>query len=81
MAQYRYYKNVSKGGKRNMKILIWEVRNEKGVSLNQLAAKTGIGKATLWRMENGEVSPRINALERIARALGVKVEDLYESDI
>lgn len=64
-----------------MKILIWEVRNEKGVSLNQLAAKTGIGKATLWRMEKGEVSPRINALESIARALGVKVEDLYESDI
>ena len=64
-----------------MKILIWEVRNEKGVSLNQLAAKTGIGKATLWRMENGEVSSRINALESIARVLGVKVEDLYESDI
>lgn len=63
-----------------MKILVWNVRNEKGVSLRELSKMTGIGKSTLQRFENGEVYPRMDAMEKIAAALDVKIGDLYESD-
>lgn len=63
-----------------MKILVWNVRNEKGVSLRELSKLTGIGKSTLQRLENGEVYPRMDAMEKIAIALDVKISDLYESD-
>lgn len=63
-----------------MKILVWNVRNEKGVSLRELSKLTGIGKSTLQRLESGEVYPRMDAMEKIAIALDVKISDLYESD-
>lgn len=63
-----------------MKILVWNVRNEKGVSLRELSKLTGIGKSTLQRLENGDVYPRMDAMEKIAIALDVKISDLYESD-
>ena len=39
--------------------------------------RAGIGKSTLNRLENGQTSPRLEQLERIARALGCRVSDLY----
>lgn len=63
-----------------MKILIWKVRREKHVSVEELAEKTGIGRSTLYNYENGIFSPTIDALEKIADALGVQIEELYEKE-
>lgn len=63
-----------------MKILIWKVRREKHVSVEELAEKTGIGRSTLYNYENGLFSPTIDALEKIADALGVQIEELYEKE-
>lgn len=63
-----------------MKILIWKVRREKHVSVEELAGKTGIGRSTLYNYENGLFSPTIDALEKIADALGVQIEELYEKE-
>ncbi len=63
-----------------MKILIWKVRREKHVSMEELAEKTGIGRSTLYNYENGLFSPTIDALEKIADALGVQIEELYEKE-
>ncbi len=63
-----------------MKILIWKVRREKHVSVDELAEKTGIGRSTLYNYENGLFSPTIDALEKIADALGVQIEELYEKE-
>ena len=63
-----------------MKILIWKVRREKHVSVEELAGKTGIGRSTLYSYENGLFSPTIDALEKIADALGVQIEELYEKE-
>ena len=63
-----------------MKILIWKVRREKHVSVEELAEKTGIGRSTLYNNENGLFSPTIDALEKIADALGVQIEELYEKE-
>lgn len=63
-----------------MKILIWKVRREKHVSVEELAEETGIGRSTLYNYENGLFSPTIDALEKIADALGVQIEELYEKE-
>ena len=46
----------------------------------ELAEKTGIGRSTLYNYENGIFSPTIDALEKIADALGVQIEKLYEKE-
>lgn len=62
-----------------MEILTWQARNDKNVTLVKLSGLTGIGKSTLNNIENERVSPTIKQLETIAKALGVKISDLYES--
>ena len=62
-----------------MEVLTWQARNKRGLTLKQLEAATGIGKTTLNNIENGLVSPTLNQLEAIARALDVKMSDLYDS--
>ena len=51
-----------------MKILTWEARTEKGLTLMELAKKSGLGKSTLNNIENGKVSPTLFQLEMIAIA-------------
>lgn len=63
-----------------MKILIWQARSTKGVSLRELAAKTGISKSALNNMENGKQMPNLRHLELIAKALKVSMSSLYDSD-
>lgn len=62
-----------------MEILTWQARNNKNVTLVKLSGLTGISKSTLNNIENGRVSPTIKQLEIIAKALEVKISDLYES--
>lgn len=62
-----------------MKILLWEQRNIKNISLRKLEEKTQICKSKLWRIENGVYSPTIGELELIAKALNIKITDLFES--
>ena len=63
-----------------MIVLTWEARAKRGVSLARLSRMSGIGKATLWRIENGITSPTLWQLERIAIALDMRMTDLFQSD-
>jgi transcriptional regulator with XRE-family HTH domain len=51
------------------------LREEKGLSLKQLADLTGISTALLSQMENHLVSPSLGTIIKLAKALGVKVGD------
>ena len=63
-----------------MKILTWLARNNKKVTLVKLSKMTGISKSTLNNIENEKVSPTIAELEAIAKALNMKITDLFDSD-
>ena len=63
-----------------MKIRIWDERSAKGMSIRELAEKAHVPRSTLSRIENEEISPRIDVLKKIAIALDVRISDLYESD-
>ena len=63
-----------------MKILTWQARNNKKITLVKLSELTGISKSTLNNIENEKVSPTMAELETIAKALNVKITDLFESE-
>lgn len=63
-----------------MRITFYNARSARGLSLRQLAQLTGIGKSTLHRIENEETSPTLNQLEAVAKALNMRICDLFESD-
>jgi len=56
---------------------IREIRKEKGVTLIELAAKTGVAQATLSRIETGTMTGTVESHEKIAEALGVGLTDIY----
>ena len=63
-----------------VEILTWQARTKKGITLVQLAKMTGISKSTLNNIENSKTSPTLMELEVIAKALGVRITDLFDSD-
>lgn len=63
-----------------MKLLIWEYRDKSGVSLRELAKKTGISKTALNNIENKVKSPTLLQLEQISKALEVPMKVLFVED-
>lgn len=63
-----------------MELLIYKLRTKQRLSLIQLSDKTGISKSALNYYENGIRYPNMEQMERIAKALKVRIEELYHSD-
>lgn len=63
-----------------MEVLIWQRRTEKEITLRELEKKTGISHSALGNYENNVRSPRLDQLEMIAKALDIKISDLYKED-
>lgn len=57
---------------------IRQLRERKGVSLRELARRSGLGVATLSRIESGEANPRLSTLLQLADVLGVFVGQLFQ---
>lgn len=60
-----------------IEILIWERRQERGMTLRQLEERSGISRSTLQRLESGQQSPTLDQLDWIADALKVSISQLY----
>jgi transcriptional regulator with XRE-family HTH domain len=52
------------------------LRREKGLSQEQLAAKTGLHPTEISRLERAVREPRLGTIVRLARGLDVGVESL-----
>ena len=61
-------------------IKLWEIRTAKGLKLEAVAAVRGVSKSTLNNIENGKTSPTLANLEKIAKGLGCRISELYESE-
>lgn len=53
-----------------------KLRKQRGVTLTELAAATGISKSTLSRLESGQRKPSLELLLPIAHVHGVPLDDL-----
>ena len=63
-----------------MRYLVGTVRYEKGLSLRQLSQQAQIAKSSLQRIEAGEATPSLEVMLRLARALAVPLDSLYQED-
>lgn len=61
-----------------IKILIFELRAEKNLSLIQLEQLSGVSHSQINNIENGYSSPTLATLELIANGLGCRIKDLFE---
>lgn len=75
----RYVQSVQGQAKVGRMVLgrrLRSLREQGGLKQEELAGKAGVDRGTVSRIENGEQSPRLETLERIARGLGRPVDDL-----
>ena len=56
-------------------------RYEAGLSLIEAAKRSGVGRTTLSRLENGHTArPSADVTKKLARAYGITVAELLEVD-
>jgi len=68
----RYMSQEEKIGKR-----IRKTRKLRGLTLRQLADRTGFTQGYLSKVENSDKSPPVSTLIRLARVLGVSISELF----
>jgi transcriptional regulator with XRE-family HTH domain len=56
------------------------LRLARGATLRQLAAQAGVTESFLSQVERGVASPSIASVQRIARALGTSIAELFAAD-
>lgn len=52
------------------------LREQRALSLTDLAQKSGVNRITIHRIENGKQKPMPRTVRKLAEALQVKVEEL-----
>jgi transcriptional regulator with XRE-family HTH domain len=57
---------------------IRELRQVRGLTLQQLSSKTGLSSSMLSLVERGKTSPSIGSLVAISSALGIHMTDLFD---
>jgi cell division protein FtsZ len=78
---YEYYKGkqvqtANKVRARRIGEKLREIRNTKGLSVEELAQKAGLKRPNLSRLEHGKHVPSLETMERLSVALGVPVADI-----
>ncbi len=56
---------------------IQKLRKQKGMSQEELAEKLGFSRVYMGYIEQGRESPSLKLVIKLAKKLGVKVEDLF----
>lgn len=59
---------------------IRSVRLSQGMTVEQLAARSGFSKGFISQVENFRVTPSLNSLNKIADALGLRIADLFQTE-
>jgi ribosome-binding protein aMBF1 (putative translation factor) len=57
---------------------IQKIRELKGISQQDLAAKCNFEKSNMSRLEAGRVNPTLSTLEKVANALEVSLAELFD---
>jgi len=57
---------------------IKELRSEKGMSQQELAAALDYEKSNMSRLESGKINPRIGTLYKVASVLKVSLKELVD---
>lgn len=61
-----------------MEILLYKVRRTRGYSCRELSQRSGISKTSINDIENEKISPTLDTLGKLAKALDCRITDLFE---
>lgn len=61
-----------------MKILLYQVRTERGLSAKELSRRSGISRTHILRIENEWSNQTLRCLCKLADAMDVEVGELFE---
>ncbi len=59
---------------------IKRIREAKNLTQKEVISAIGMGAAMYSRIESGKTEPSLTSLEKIARALGIRLAELFEAD-
>lgn len=63
-----------------MKILLYQIREQRNLTLRQLSEASGVSKTEINLIENGKVMPKIDVICKLAKALDIRAWDLFDCD-
>lgn len=64
----------------NVRIVLKELRESQFFTQRELAERSGVGVATIARIEKGTHSPTFRTIKRLAAALGVEPSELAKRE-
>ena len=65
----------------NVGLRLRTLREEEGLSLRALAERCGLSITAISRIEQGENSPTVSTLHRLATALEISIADFFREDV
>ena len=63
----------------NVAVNLKRFRQYRGMSLDQMAERTGVSKSMLAQIERGQANPSIGVLSKITAGLQIEFEDLIQT--
>ena len=63
-----------------MKNRLRELRQERGITQEELAEALGVTRQTIIAIEKGKYDPSLRLAFKIARYFGKKIEEIFEPD-
>ncbi|MDA9557878.1 XRE family transcriptional regulator [Vibrio sp.] len=57
---------------------IKKIRSELGLTLEEASARTGLARSTLSKIENDNISPTFQAMQKLANGLNIDMPQLFE---
>lgn len=60
-----------------MKNRLEEIRNERGIKQEELAAALEVSRQTIGSLENGRYNPSITLAFKLARYFNMSIEDIF----
>lgn len=76
--QHDRQQKTTKGGDKMFRIK--ELRKQKGMTQEALAAFTGINRVSIAKYETGKSTPSLKTAGKLAAALGVTVDELMKGE-
>ena len=69
--------NGGEAGKTSLGLRLKRIRTDSGLTLQQVSARTQVARSTLSKIENGQLSPTYDILQKIARGMEIDIVELF----
>jgi Predicted transcriptional regulators len=72
--------NGGEASKTGLGMRLKRIRTDSGLTLQQVSARTQVARSTLSKIENGQLSPTYDILQKIARGMEIDIVELFSAN-